>query len=350
MKKNRDRKIEERETSRDADTLFISAMSNMYTRDESEAAQEIKLASEKGHKESQYIWSVLKDNCTRALHNLTCKRMIDSFDESHTGIGWYWCGLLSESDALRFQYFKKSCEAGYSWGIVEYVGYLIRKDLFITKDDENRLDYYLEILGELCSKNHPYALFTMGTYIYWKIGAPTCFEKMLPFYQKSLKYGWKKAGFVLETIVISLETIVIGGLPILKISKTYVRDMLKYKVPVWAMTLQQIERCIFFWDLIFSVLDESDTHLVRMKIGEALYWKTISISSEMDEKSESFIEYYIRTIEIYQKSTLLFVNYWNSMSNVKDIGKHIGKMVWECRYETGLDDVNSAKISFPCVN
>jgi hypothetical protein len=86
-------------------------------------------AAAKGHEESIWILSVLKDVEKKK------NALIEAFAKTEKPLGWYFAGYLSNDDREReqFDFYKKSAEGRCSWGQVQY-GLYVRVGEVVERD------------------------------------------------------------------------------------------------------------------------------------------------------------------------------------------------------------------------
>lgn len=48
--------------------------------------------------------------------------------------------------------------------------------------------------------------------------------------------------------------------------------------------------------------------------------------------------YYLSSMTLQQESIFIFLHFWNKTFGIKDVGKMIGKLVWNGRYECLIKD------------
>jgi hypothetical protein len=280
-----------------------------------EQFQRFERAAAKGHEESIWIVSVVKDV---AMEENVLK---EAFAKTEEPLGWYFAGKLSEVYSReQFDFYKKSAEGGCSWGQVNYGGYFADGFEFVEKDKK----VYLEWLEKAANQNNPEAMNALGI----------CFrnndaKKELAHYRAAGELGWKISMCNLTELLRSGE----GG-----VKKDFSQAV------IWGAK----GGSGIFWDLLNSARfcweKEITDHMtfgfdqLCYSLGWGLYWY---LYDSQDYKgriasdkafSECCIDYYCSRAEL-QNSIVTFLLFWNQTTGVKDVGLLIGRMVWGERKE-----------------
>jgi TPR repeat protein len=128
--------------------LFHKAMYKFSRWTMKESFQLFERAAAKGHEESIWIVSVLKDV------EMEWDAWKEAFAKTEEPMGWYFAGRLSEwRSREEFDFFKKSAEGGCSWGQVGYGKHFSRGE-FVEEDKK----VYVEWLEKAASQNNPEAM------------------------------------------------------------------------------------------------------------------------------------------------------------------------------------------------
>jgi hypothetical protein len=113
--------------------LFHEAIEEFDREDLEERFRRFERAGAKGHEESIWIWSVVKD--VEMEHGA----LKEAFAKTEQPLGWYFAGELSRRRE-QFEYYKKSAEGGCSWGQAGY-GVYFRDGRFVEKDEKVYLEW-----------------------------------------------------------------------------------------------------------------------------------------------------------------------------------------------------------------
>jgi hypothetical protein len=284
-------------------------------------------AAAKGHEESIWIMSVWKDV------EMEENAWKEAFARTEEPLGWWFAGRLSDGRE-QFDFFKKSAEAGCSWGQVKY-GRYFRAALFVEKDEKA----YLEWLEKAANQNNPRAMYWLGIWVRWDEGDK---GKAISYYRAGVELGCKMSmGRLAE---------------MLNDGNGCAKDL--RQAAVWGA--QGSNDMSGFCDVFHTAWDafEEGTALgcnydqLCYSLGWGLYWyqdgtddwdRIMTWDDEWHEylpneevvRKETFVnlclDCYCENVELQQKSIFMFLWWWNQTVGVKDIGRMIGKMVWEGR-------------------
>jgi hypothetical protein len=268
----------------------------------------------KGHEKSIWIVSVLKDV---AMEKNALK---EAFAMTEEPLGRYFAGLFS-SGRERFDFWKKSAEAGCCWGQVGY-GRYFWNGKFVEWDKQ----VYLEWLEKAASQNNPRAMDLLG--VWFKDGGGDNKEKAVSCYGAAAELGWKKSMILLAFM--------------LKDGDGCAKDL--RQAAIWSAKGGPY----LFWEVLEKArlaLERETTHdldcdfdQLCYALGWGLYWyeyETGRWNQRSDENKvfgEQCLDYYCSCVELQQKSIFTFLLCWNQTTGgVKGPGQMIAKMVWEGR-------------------
>jgi TPR repeat protein len=135
-------------------------------------------AAAKGHEESVWIWSVVKD--AEMKKNL----LKEAFARTEEPLGWYFAGEFSDGREEKFDFLKKSAEGGCSWGQVTYGEYFDRGE-FVEQDQ----NVYVDWLEKAANQNNPMAMLWLP-YCQWFLFDGDDDEKAFSYYLAAAELGW----------------------------------------------------------------------------------------------------------------------------------------------------------------
>jgi hypothetical protein len=272
-------------------------------------------AAAKGHEQSIWIVSVLKDV---EMKKTAWK---EAFATTEEPLGWYFAGLLS-SGRERFDLYKKSAEGGCSWGQVAYGGYF-RYGRFVEQDEKVGVEW----LEKAAKQNNPLAMEWLG---HWFRDEGSDEQKAVSYYRAAADLGWENSMNWLARMFRNGEGCA--------------KDL--RQAVVWGA---KGDRGVF-WDVLRDAKGapesgatedlDCDFDQLRYSLGWGLYWYmygTISWKMKSDE-SKAFgnrcLVFYCSCVESQQKSIFTFLWIWNrTTGGVKGPGQMIAQMVWEGREE-----------------
>jgi TPR repeat protein len=295
--------------------LFNEAIEKFdYDEDLEEQFHRFERAAVKGHEESIWIVSVVKDA------EMESSALREAFAKTEEPLGWYFAGLFSNGREA-FDFYKKSAEGGCSWGQVEYGEYFKYGD-FVEKDEK----IYVEWLEKAAKQNNPQAMRWLG-YLFRYEGGDNK-EKAVSYFRAAAELGWKYSMFWLahmlrdgEGCVKDLRQAVIWGA---KGNDSYLfRDLLRD-----AKRALESRRT--------NNLD-CDFNQLCYTLGWGLYWYQRGSEywnrqvKEVKVFGNRCLDYYCSCVELQQKSIFTFLLCWNRMTGVKGPGQMIAQMVWEGR-------------------
>jgi hypothetical protein len=291
-----------------------------------ESFERFERAATKGHEESIWITSVVKDV------ELNLDALKEAFAKTEEPLGWYFAGKLSDwSSREQFDFYKKSAEAGCSWGQVWYAWYFrYGRGGFVEEDAK----VFLEWLEKAAKQNNPRAMEELGNWF-------STAEKATAFlhHVRAAQMGWKD-------------------------SLDFLAEMLKHRKGCGKESRQAViwsaeGNAIVFWErlgearLAFKeqLTEDLDVNFNQMcfTLGWGLYWY-VCYSDEWDHRSVGdhrsieettfglcCLNYYCSCVDLQQEAIFTFLLYWNRTTGVKGPGQMIGKMVWEGREDNLLN-------------
>jgi hypothetical protein len=267
-------------------------------------------AAAKGHKESIWILSVVKDV---EKEKSAWKEALGKTEEP---LGWYFAGRLS-FDRERFDFYKKSAEGGCSWGQFEYGDYF-EDGHFVEKDEK----VYLEWLEKAANQNNPEAMDWLG--IWFRYGGGDK-EKAVSYYLAGAELGWK----------ISMNSLA----EMLRKGEGCVKDL--WQAVIWSAQGEEGEvmRGVLT-DTGFAFLRgmpeivECDFDQLCYSLGWGLYWYRNEHFNSKQVFANKCLGHYCSCVELQLKSIFTFLWFWNRTTRgIKGPGQMIAKMVWETREE-----------------
>jgi hypothetical protein len=245
--------------------------------------------------------------------------LIEAFAKTQEPLGWYFAGKLSKGRE-QFDFFKKSAEAGCSWGQVKYGRYFQVGDL-VEKNEK----VHLEWLEKAAKQNNPDAIHRLGAWLRRKGGNEKA--KELSHYRAAAALGWGLSmGWLAK---------------MLKEGEGCGRDL--REAALWSV---KGDHTIYFWPLIEEARAawEQDTleeylgctfNQLCYALGWAVFWRMLGEDWRQEYTTKKFanccLHYYCSCVELQQKSIFTFLLFWNQTVGIKGPGQMIGKMVWEER-------------------
>jgi TPR repeat protein len=298
--------------------LFHEAMAEFYYADLEGSFARFERAAAKGHEESIWILSVVKDA------KMEWDALKEAFAKTGEPLGWYFAGRFS-FDREQFDFYKKSAEAGCSWGQTWYGWYFRDGADFVEKD----MKVHVEWLEKAANQNNPKAMRWLGDWLRYEGGDK---EKAVLYYRAGAKMGW-------ETCMRALTGM-------LRVGEGCVTDL--RHAAIWSA-----QGCAkVFWELLkdakraleFGTTEDLDCDFNQLcySLGWGLYWYEYGSEdwNEQCDKDRLFgsqcFDYYCYCVELQQKSIFSFLLSWNrATGGVKGPGQMIVQMVWEGK-ETNL--------------
>jgi hypothetical protein len=262
-------------------------------------------AAAKGHEESIWITSVVKDV------EMEESALIEAFAQTEEPLGWYLAGKLSFGREAVFDFYKKSAEGGCSWGRVGYE-WGIRIGYFEERDEKA----YVEWIVKAANQNNPWAMELLGGRFRRRGGNDK--EKAMSFNCVAAEMGWKKSMSALAEM--------------LRDGKGCEKDL--RQAAIWSAK----GGSDMFWELLIDAKGalesgateklDCDFNQLCYSLGWGLYWYHYNTwrwesQSDNDAFSNPCLEYYCSCVELQQKSIFTFLLCWNRTTGVKGPGQMI---------------------------
>jgi hypothetical protein len=292
--------------------LFHEAVDKYNFGNMEETFERFVRAAAKGHEESIWILSVVKDV------EMEKNALKETFAKTEEPLGWYFAGMLS-SGRERFDLMKKSAEGGCSWGKVAYGWNFRFGGEFVEKEEKA----YVEWLEKAANQNNPSAMDWLGNW--FRFDAPDK-EKAVLYYHSGAELSHKGA---MESLANRLRD-----------GDGCEKDW--SQAAVWSA---KGDFCYVFWDLLGDAKRalesprtnnlDCDFNQLCFALGWGLYWYVCDSDEWKEQKEEvqafgeRCLDFYCATMELQRESIFTFLLFWNRTVGVKDVGALIGKMVWE---------------------
>jgi hypothetical protein len=276
-------------------------------------------AAAKGHEESTWICSVVKDV------EMEKNAWKEAFVKTEEPLGYYFAAMFSEEGSReQFDFWKKSAEGGCSWGQVEYGIFFEDGYGYFVEVDEK---VYVEWLEKAANQNNPKAMHLLG---YWFRYEGNDEKKVVSYYRTAAELGWK-------------------------FSMNYLAQMFKHgrgcekdlrQAAIWSAKGDSDLFWNTLWTARVAVEDETTEDLdcnfnqLCYSLGWGLYWYRHDSEKWNNDEQKAFdnrcLDYYCLCVELQQKSIFTFLWCWNQTAGVKDVGVLIAKEVWEEREDNLL--------------
>jgi hypothetical protein len=304
-----------REAAKSGLVLFHEAIEEFdLDKDLEKQFQRFERAAAKGHEESIWIVSVVKDV---EMEKIALK---DAFAKAEEPLGWCFAGLLSDDGREKFDFLKKSAEGGCSWGQAEYgmhfrFGGLVQKDMKV----------YLELIEKAMNQNNPQAMDKLGDWFRTDGGDK---EKAVSYFGAAAESGWK---FSMNTLAQMLSK-----------GQGCAKDL--RQAAIWSAKGSYSD--VFWWlleeakEALESRATEDldcDFDQLCYSLGGGLYWHQYgrwgwSAKSDDHDFGNRCLDFYCYCVELQQKSIFTFLLCWNrTTGGIKGPGQMIAKMVWDKR-------------------
>jgi hypothetical protein len=304
--------LQAREAAKSGLLVFHEAMEKFYDHELEQGFGRFERAAAKGHEESIWIGSVLKE--------IEMKKDVlkEAFAKTEEPLGWWVAGRLS-GGRDRFDFFKKSAEAGCSWGQVAY-GSCFGNGEFVEQDTK----VYVEWMEKAANQNNPYAMELLGD---WFRHEKWDKEKAVSYYVAAAELGWKNLMRYLAQMLRDGE----GCEKDLRQAAIW-GAKLSYSPVFWQVAKEARQT---FASGMMEDLD-CDFNQLCYSLGRGLYWYRYGSENWTKQSDENKVfgnlclDFYCSAVERQQKSILTFLFFWNQATDgVKGPGQMIAQMVWE---------------------
>jgi hypothetical protein len=300
---------------------FHQAMGKFGARHFEECFQRFERAAAKGHEESIWVLSVVKDV------KMEMNALKEAFAKTEEPLGWYFAGQLSQG-RLQFDFFKKSAEGGCSWGQAAYVRYFRDGSWLVVKDEK----VYVEWLEKAANQNNPLAMHWLGDWFQWKSRGNDK-EKSLSYFRGAAELGWKDS---MQRLAVMFRD-----------GKVCEKDL--RQAVIWSAKGDSD----LFWNIMYTaraVFEDGrtedldcDFNQLCYALGWGFYWyHYCSCGSNDYEFSKGCLDHYFSCVELQKKSIFTFLLCWNRTTGVKPPGQMIAEMVWEMVWEGREDNLVKA--------
>jgi hypothetical protein len=281
-------------------------------------------AAAKGHESAQMILKTVE----AFGEDIASEDINSAFGGLEDPLAWVFAGDFCQySSSARFDFYRRSAEAGCSEGQVSYADYFTKygADGFVVKSEE----VYVEWLEKAANQNNTRAMAALA-YFYEQKGD---FNLMWDFLLTAAELGNLHS---MARIGSGYERGVGRPADLCEAMRWYfkgnqkrayriVRDILEGKMEICG-NVDQFSYCL----------------------GAGLYWHGHGMPMynrlplETRAVLEKMLEFYCLNVGLQQQSLLTFLMFWNRRSNVKQVGSIIAKMVWNEREENLI--VTNSKI------
>jgi TPR repeat protein len=272
-------------------------------------------AAAKGHEESMWILSVVKDM------KMEKSALKEVFAKTEEPLGWFMAGEISDDGREQFDFYKKSAEGGCSWGQVRY-GRYFNFGNFVEKDD----NMFVEWLEKAANQNNPKAIEVLGYWFGWGSGNDK--NKAVSYFRAGAELGCE----------MSMKDLAY----MLKVGEGCAKDL--RQAVIW---YAKVSSGYAFWNVLDETLracesgatEKLDCNFNQLcySLGWGLYWYQFGTWhwNNQGNKARTLgnrcLDYYCSCVELQQKSIFTFLLCWNQTAGVKDVGVLIAQTVWEER-------------------
>jgi hypothetical protein len=298
--------------------LFHEAMEEFATTELEVSFIRFERAAAKGHAESIWITSVVKDA------EMDWDSWRKAFAKTEVPLGWYFAGTLTDDGEDALEFYKKSAEGGCSWGQVDYAeGF--REGAYMDQD----LEVYVEWLEKAADQNNPMAMEALAEW--FEQGGQD--EKAMFYRQGAAKLGWKRSMMFLSDMLREGE----GCEKDLRQASMWSSR----RIDVWRFR-KEVEVARRSYKKAATADLGCDFNQLCYSLGWGLFWYIYSDerwkrqSVENKAFGTSCLDYYCSCVELRQKSIFSLLLCWQESVGVKDVGLMVAKMVWEGREENLL--------------
>jgi hypothetical protein len=259
-------------------------------------------AAAKGHEESIFVVSVLKD--------VEWDDMGKAFEKTEKPLGWFFAVKFLGS-FWNYNLLQKSAMEGCGWAQVK-----CSEDSFLSKHEK------LEWLEKAAALNNPKAIHLLGEH-FWR---EKDYEKAMSYYRDGAELGWRHSMDRLSEI--------------LSEGRESERDL--PQAVIWGVqghgrdVLLDIERTARY------AIEEGQTEDLNCDLDHLCYWLGWGYYWHVYGSGywrnfcntvfgNQFLDYYCSCVDLQQKSIFTFLLHWNRTTGVKVLGRIIAQMVWDGR-------------------
>jgi hypothetical protein len=218
-------------------------------------------------------------------------------------------------------FYKKSAEAGCSWGQPVYGLFFRDGGDFVEKDTAVNMEW----VEKAVKQNNPWAMWSLG--LWFGVWGGDDKEKAFLYYRAAAELGSKLSMIELAEM--------------LRTGEGCAKD-LRQSVMWSAKSGHELK----FWEVMryAAVTFGEETDLgcdldqLCYSLGWGSYWYLYGSEQEWNERSEEekafgefCLDYYCSCVELQQKSIFTFLLCWNQTVGVKGPGQMIAQMVWDQR-------------------
>jgi hypothetical protein len=305
-----------REAAKSKLVLFHEALEVLRSINWKKSFNRFERAAAKGHEESIWITSVVKDV---EMEQDVWK---ETFAKTETPLGWYFAGMLS-TDRERFDFTKKSAEGGCSWGQMAY-GWCFGYGQFERRKDEK---IFFEWLEKAANQNNPEAMEELGRYCLDYQVKSTAASK---HFRDAAELGWQPGMFMLAKLLRDGDGC----------EKDLRRAAILGAKGSWGTFVDVLDDALNALEGESTVGLDCDFDQLCYVLGWGFYWYQFEMGSwsNLNDEQKAFgircMDYYCSCVELQQKSIFTFLWWWNQATGgVKGPGHMIVQMVWEGREE-----------------
>jgi hypothetical protein len=297
--------------------MFNEAMEEEFDpfEDLEEQFQPFERAAAKGHEESIWIVSVVKNV------EMTWIALKEAFAKTEEPLGWCFAARLCGYGREQFDFYKKSAEGGCSWGQGWYGMCFRYGGDYVEKDKK----VYVDWLEKAANQNNPWAMDWLGGWFRWDGGDR---EKAVSYFRAAAELGWEES---MNSLAIMLK----NGVGCEKDLREAV---------IWSAKGDSG----WFWymlrtagsALLRKTTDslECDFNQLCYTLGWGLYWYQYETGRWKNQRDEGqafgsrCLDYYCSCVYLQQKSIWTFLLCWNrTTGGVKGPGQMIAQIVWQGR-------------------
>jgi hypothetical protein len=290
-------------------------------KDPKDQFQRFERAAAKGHEESIWILSVVKDTEMEDR-----KALKEAFAQTEEPLGWYFAGLLSTGLPQR-RHFKKSADGGCSWGLVRFSMYLNDGGggkMYVVQDEK----VYVEWLEKAAQQNNPKGMYLLGNW-FGQTGRDRV--RAISCYHSAAALGSKRSMEALAGMLMRTEE---GYKRDIKQAAKWGAKAEDDSGEMFWFILKDTERA---WKSGMTQCSGVDFDLLCYALGWGLYWHVYGSAKHMycSDREKAFagrcLDFYCKAVEAQRESIFMFLLCWKASFGVKEVEKMVAQMVWEGR-------------------